>query len=748
MIRTFPVLPRHKYPKRGACLLTFALATACLVDAATPEDCWTLAFSDRDSAQNCFIELLEHEYPAVVAEAAWGLDDVQAANRAFRLAVGREPDNADIKVRWGELFLATYQVADAQTLFGEALEIDPTHAGAKLGLARVAFDRFEAEARRLVQGVLDAEPDHTGALLLLARLALEVGDHERARQALEGPVVSANTAHRLEAMGLMAAMDHVADRVPSPWEDKVLAIAPGYGAMFETIAHFYVIGHRYREAVIQLERALEVDPTLWSAHAALGTNLLRINRFEDAKEILARAHEGDPYNAQVVNTLRLLDSLDAWQVLREDDLILRAHPAEVDALKPYVGRLVGDAVRVVGERYGFVPDYPVVVEIYPRHQDFAVRTSGLPGIGALGVAFGDVVAMDSPSARSIDEGFDWASALWHEVAHVITLGATDNRVSRWFTEGVSVLEEWTTGPSRFQGANPAERRRAPTRMVVAAYRDDRLLPVATLDEGFIRPTYQQQVMVSYVQSGLLCEYIAETHGHEALQRILAAYRAGKSTIQAVEESLEVPHEALDAGFKDYLDERFDGLDTDAFGKALEEASSAADEGDWATVATAAGRAVASFPTPDPPSPYPLLAEAQLRLGDPVEATQTLLTYWRAGGRSTSVLFRLIELLDQSERDDESLDVRRSLTLVAPLDPANRTRLGDALLAREKPREALDEYLAALSLDPHDSAGAHYRIARAYHRLNDTENARRHVLLALEIAPRFSDALSLLLEINR
>lgn len=728
-------------------LLAIALTTGWAANAATPDDCRTLAFSDRDGARNCLLELLADDSPRVVAEAAWGLGDVQAANRAFHLAVRQEPDNADIKARWGELFLATYQVADAQALFREALEMDPAHAGAKLGLARVALDRFEAEAQRLVLEVLDAEPEHPGARLLLARLALEVGDNERAWQTLQGPVDTGNTPQRLEAMSLMAAMDHVADRVPSPWEDKVLAIGPRYGAMFETIAHFYVIGHRYREAVAQLRRAVEVDPGLWSAHAALGTNLLRINRFEEARVSLERAHDGDPYNAQVVNTLRLLDSLDGWQVLREDVLILRAHPAETEALTAYVRRLVGDAVRVVGERYGFVPDYPVVVEIYPRHQDFAVRTSGLPGIGALGVAFGDVVAMDSPSARSIDEGFDWASALWHEVAHVITLGATDNRISRWFTEGISVLEEWTTGPSRFRAANGADSRRAPTRMVVAAYRDERLLPVATLDEGFIRPTYAQQVMVSYVQAGLLCEYIAEAHGDEALQRILAAYRAGKSTIQAVEASLEIPHDALDAAFAEYLDERFAGLDPDAFGEAMGEASNAAEQDDWEAVAEAAHRAVASFPTPDPPSPYPLLAEAQMRLGDRLAAAETLLAYWRAGGRSTSALIRLVETLEESGRAALALDVRRSLALVAPLDPGNRTRLGDALLARE-PREALDEYLAAQSLDPHDAADAHYRIARAYHRLNDTENARRHVLLALEIAPRFSDALSLLLEINR
>ncbi len=39
---------------------------------------------------------------------------------------------------------------------------------------------------------------------------------------------------------------------------------------------------------------------------------------------------------------------------------------------------------------------PVQLEVYPDHEDFAVRTMGMPGLGALGVTFGDVVAMDSP----------------------------------------------------------------------------------------------------------------------------------------------------------------------------------------------------------------------------------------------------------------------------------------------------------------------------------------------------------------
>ena len=63
---------------------------------------------------------------------------------------------------------------------------------------------------------------------------------------------------------------------------------------------------------------------------------------------------------------------------------------------------------------------PVQVEVYPDHEDFAVRTMGMPGLGALGVTFGQVVAMDSPSARKPGD-FNWGSTLWHEMSHVYIL---------------------------------------------------------------------------------------------------------------------------------------------------------------------------------------------------------------------------------------------------------------------------------------------------------------------------------------
>src|SRR6185503_18134860 len=109
-------------------------------------------------------------------------------------------------------------------------------------------------------------------------------------------------------------------------------------------------------------------------------------------------------------------------------------------LSIYGSALAEEAYDSLAARYGYKPATPVRVEVYNSHADFSVRTVGLAGLGALGVSFGNVVAMDSPSAREGGE-FNWGSTLWHELAHVFTLGMTAHRVPRWLSEGLSVVEE-------------------------------------------------------------------------------------------------------------------------------------------------------------------------------------------------------------------------------------------------------------------------------------------------------------------
>ena len=98
-------------------------------------------------------------------------------------------------------------------------------------------------------------------------------------------------------------------------------------------------------------------------------------------------------------------------------------------------------------------------------------------MGALGVCFGEVIAQDSPRARPRGT-FNWGSTLWHEIAHSFTLAASEHKVPRWLTEGLSVLEERRARPGWGDDANPG---------FLTAWRDERLLPVAEINNGFVRP---------------------------------------------------------------------------------------------------------------------------------------------------------------------------------------------------------------------------------------------------------------------
>ncbi len=146
-----------------------------------------------------------------------------------------------------------------------------------------------------------------------------------------------------------------------------------------------------------------------------------------------------------VNSLRLLDSYKNFVTLKEGDTILKLNKKEADLLRPYFEAEMKRIIATYDKKYKMKLPGPVQVEVYPDHEDFAVRTMGMPGLGALGVTFGLVIAMDSPSGRPPGE-FHWGSTLWHEMSHVYILTATNFRVPRWFTEGLAVHEETEVSP--------------------------------------------------------------------------------------------------------------------------------------------------------------------------------------------------------------------------------------------------------------------------------------------------------------
>ena len=720
----------------------------------------------RAEAQQCYVALLAMSSdPRIKADAARASGDVRAANAFFQEAIKQYPMDAPVRARWGDLFLETHQNNEAAKLFEESLMLDEQYAPAMLGLAQVAAGRFEEKARELANAVIDKSPDSSlEAYLLLARADLEDGALAEADVKLDKALAIAQKRKlpELEIDALKASADLLRGKTDSEWTARALKANRSYGDAYAIPAYFYVITRRYREAIELYQRAVDIEPGLYSAHAELGVNLLRENRVDEAREHLQIAYRRDPFSAPIVNTLRLIDSFENFVVAKHlpdpstppsettpgadrpaknPGALLRLHKNEAAVLEPYVLDLVNRTIQEYSKRYAFELKEPVVVELYPEHDDFAVRTSGLPGIGLLGVTFGYLVAMDSPTGRA-DADFHWGTTLWHEMAHVFTLEKTKHLVPRWFSEGVSVYEEWTTGP--------LPGRHIPL-TVFKAMKEDKFLAIAELDRGFIRPMYDAQVIVSYMQAGLTCEYIASRWGQQGLRAMLDQYTAGKETPAALQAALAIEPKQFDKDFAGYVQSQLGESikNLEVWQKAAKEAQQAFLDKDWKSASTAATHAIDLLPEyVDENSPYLIKARASRELGDEPLATATLLDYRRLGGHDPAALLALAKALAASDRNDAAIGVLEDVLMVAPLREEVHAELGDRLLAAGDAKGAVTEYQALLAMNPHDLANAHFRLAKAYLAADNKAGGREQLLYALEIAPGFREAQQLLLEIVR
>jgi hypothetical protein len=200
---------------------------------------------------------------------------------------------------------------------------------------------------------------------------------------------------------------------------RATGLNPHPAAFYTTIAEVSARNRLYREAVAWGRRAVAADSTSVAALGVLGLNQLRIGAMAEGRGNLERAFARDPFNVWYKNTLDLLDVMRSFRTTTSARFRFLAAPEDSDLLTPYLTDLAETAYDQLAARYGYRPATPVQVELFRRHADFSVRTVGLAGLGALGVSFGTVVALDAPSTRPRGE-FNWGSTFWHELAHTFT----------------------------------------------------------------------------------------------------------------------------------------------------------------------------------------------------------------------------------------------------------------------------------------------------------------------------------------
>ena len=696
------------------------------------------------------------------ARALQALGAFREANDAYRNAAAVAPSDPAIQTSWGELFLEKYNNAEALRSFEAALTEDAGWAPALIGAARALADDNPPQSLELAQQALKINPSSVSAYVFVAARAADAVEHDKAREALNR-ALEINPSS-LEALALLAGLDYVEDKS----EDfeakvaKVLAISPRYGEVYRMAGELAARNYRFEEAVALAKRATALDPNDPRTLGSLGVHLLRTGDEPGARDVLERSFKVDPFDVVTFNLLQMMDTLDGFVTVNDGDIVLRMHKDEAPVLQDRVLALAKRALATVGGRYQFAVQGPILIEMFPKHDDFAVRNVGLPGmIGALGACFGKVVTLDSPRARPPGE-FQWEATLWHELTHVVTLQMSKQRVPRWLTEGVSVYEE--------KVARPDWARSMEVSFAVLLNRNE-TIKLRDLNAAFTDP---RRISLAYYQASLFVEHLVATFGDAGLHRLIRAYADGVDTETALQTVLKTDFDQLQASFDQKIDRQFSELraameapEVDisrmpadqlrllatknprsfpvqvAFGRALRQEG----DHDEALRVFESARTLVPIATGDD-SPNRQIAAIAAERKDRTLAIDALERVLNTDFDDVAAARQLAGLLREAgvKEPAKLRPVYERIAAVDPFDGEAHAMLGRLAMDRNDPDTAIQEFRTVIALRPVDQAVAYTDLAEAYLKSGQRAEARKQTLAALEIAPSYERAQNLLLQL--
>lgn len=694
-----------------------------------------------------------------LARAAHGIREFKLAADAYT-ETAKVP-RADIQASRGDLFYEKHLYGDAVSDYTRALEIDPGWMPALIGLARALADENPEAATKALDEATKRAPNHPDLLILMAERALAAEDAPAAAAALDK--AAAARANFIDEAALRASVAYARNDTAAldAAIARVKSIDPLSAAGWKRAGEQAQRMYRFAEAAQFARQGSTVDVDDPYVHFDLGQALLRVGDERAGRAALERSWNLDPYAPLTKNLLDVLDRVDTFETVTSGDFVFKFAKEEAPVLRTYAIPLGEEARKVFAGRYGFTPEGPILIEVFPKHDDFAVRTMGLAGlVGALGACFGQVVVMDSPSARPPGD-FSWQATLWHELAHVYTLQMSKYRVPRWLTEGISVYEE-----HRRQAAWGRE----DALPFAAQLLRGRTFGVKKLPDAFKRP---ESLALAYFEASLLVEHLVELNGEAGLRTLLEAYAGGAKDADAFAKAFGKSVDAVEASFKTFVDQKYGALSRAMadppsrvaaddlpglraraaqapgnFASQMSLGAALIKAGDFAGARAPLERAAELAPTASGQgSPRALLAEVAERTGDPDRARRELRQLLVSDHANVTAARKLATLASNTPAASDDRDY--ALRLIADLDPfdaAAHVQLGRRLVEKSSWQPALVEFQAALALGPPNLAEAHTDLGEVLFKLGRKEEAKGHIMTALKEAPSYARAQDVLLAI--
>ena len=692
-----------------------------------------------------------------------GEDARQVLEVLYDPARDKNPNDAGIHLAIAELALLKHDYQLAAQSLDQAAKLAATNPDVFYLQARSWAESDPQRADAALAKALELNPRHVPSLLLRIDALIDSERYEQATQALFD-VLTVNV-YQPEAWAYHAVLAHLQGKFAG--EQMLRQAALSKWRSNPQVDH--LIGkklsqkYRFAEGASYQRRALQLDPKHIESQFALAQDLLRLGKEDEGWRLAQQVFDDDNYNVVALNLVTLRDELQKFTTLTRDGLVVRMDAREARIYGEQVLDLLETAKETLCAKYDITPSKPIIVEIFPEQKDFAIRTFGLPGgAGFLGVCFGRVITANSPASQA-NAPANWQSVLWHEFCHVVTLEKTQNRMPRWLSEGLSVYEERQRNRTWGQRMTPQYRE-----MILG----DDLVPVSQLSGAFLRPKSALHLQYAYFQSSLVVEYLIEQYGFDVLKRILVDLSTGmpiNDSLQRYAGSLEL----LDTEFADYARAKANALATEVdwnrdelperatteqwaawiqdhpnnYWGLLQYANALMREEQWEAAKQPLTQLRELYPQDATPGNATLLlAQVHRQLGEADDELAMLSELSAQSSDAVPVFMRLAELNASSKNWTAVAHNATQLLAVNPLLPTAQQYAAEAAEELQQHAQAVSALRSLLEMDPLDPALAHFRLARALHNEARYSIAKRHVLMALEEAPRYRTAQRLLLKI--
>lgn len=442
----------------------------------------------HDTLLNMFVrayDVIDRTFwPAHVAAAEFFLwhDDSKKAKDELKAALQRNPNDARSWDLLAKIAIAEYNFDGADAAIVQIRNVDPDSALADLLEARNMLQQRRAgDALPAIERVLTAQPKNLQAMgLAAASYALQLKD-DRAQELIR----------------------------------SIEQIDPDNATAYFEVAERLAAMRQYPRSAAMYKVAVERAPWWTAPRNGLGLLYTQSGEEDLAQAALDAAHALDPFNLATTNYLRLLEDLNKFARKETAHFVILYDPDADPLIADYFAEYLESIYPDIVAAFRHEPSVKTLIEVFPTHDAFSVRTTGSPWIGTVGASTGRVIAMVSPRQGEMTMGpFNWAQVLRHEFTHTVTLSATDNRIPHWMTEGLAVLEEDV--PMRWEWVP----------MLYRAVTHDELFTMENLTWGFVRPKKPTDRSLAYAQSFWVCKYIEETWGRDAILRMLDEFRAG------------------------------------------------------------------------------------------------------------------------------------------------------------------------------------------------------------------------------